>query len=88
MNADTINTLMNSYYALPAWILAVILIWSLVWKGLALWKASKSNHLVWFVILLVLNTFGIIEILYIFIFSEIGRKNKKPARSIRSSRRK
>ena len=59
-------------------ILTIIGLWSLVWKGLALWKSSKRNQLVWFVVLLVINTAGILEILYIFVFSELGKISKQP----------
>jgi hypothetical protein len=43
-----------------------ILIWSLFWKGWALWKSASKKHLVWFVILLIVNTLGILEITYIY----------------------
>lgn len=51
-----------------ALLLAVVLIWSLAWKGLALWKATKNNQLGWFVCMLVLNTVGLLEITYLFFF--------------------
>jgi len=57
-------------------IFIVIGIWSLAWKGFALWKASKKKSIPWFVVLLVLNTVGILEILYIFVFSKISFKGK------------
>lgn len=61
-----------------ALVLVMILsIWTLIWKGLALWKASKKNSIPWFVIILVVNTVGILEILYIFIFSKMSFKGKK-----------
>ncbi|HNQ13805.1 MAG TPA: DUF5652 family protein [Candidatus Woesebacteria bacterium] len=44
----------------------LFLIWSLIWKGIALWQSARKKHLVWFIILLVVNTMGILEILYIF----------------------
>ena len=44
----------------------LFLSWSVFWKGLALWKAAGKRHLVWFVILLVINTLGLLEIAYIF----------------------
>lgn len=50
--------------------LGLLAIWSLVWKGLALWKAGGRRDKWWFIAMLVLNTAGILEILYIFIFSE------------------
>lgn len=58
-------------------IFAVISIWALVWKGIALWKSSKKNHLIWFIILLIVNTLGILEILYIFIFSKMSLRGKR-----------
>ena len=58
-------------------ILAVILIWNIIWKGFALWRAAKNNSAIWFVVLLVVNTIGILEILYLFVFSKGGKKKKK-----------
>ena len=52
----------------------VVLIWSLPWKGVALWKAAQKKDLYWFVALLVVNTVGILDILYIFIFSKMDWK--------------
>ena len=61
---------------LPNWmsiILPILIIWSLIWKGMALWKAGRNNQLAWFIVLLIFNTLGILEIIYIFYFSR-----KKP----------
>ncbi|NBV76753.1 hypothetical protein EBR66_01145 [bacterium] len=44
----------------------IILIWSLLWKGLALWRAAKRDDNWWFVAFLILNTAGILEIVYLF----------------------
>lgn len=49
---------------------AVLIVWTLVWKGLALWRAAKHSHKVWFIALLLINTAGILEILYIYFFSK------------------
>lgn len=51
-------------------IFSVLLIWSFIWKGMALWLAARKSHKAWFVILLIVNTLGILEILYIYIFSK------------------
>ena len=48
----------------------VLMIWSVIWKGLALWKAAQQGDKYWFIALLVINTVGILEILYIYIFSK------------------
>lgn len=42
------------------------LIWVTLWKGLALWKSAGKKQLLWFLILLTINTMGILEIAYIF----------------------
>ena len=48
----------------------VLIIWSVIWKGMALWKAARQGDKYWFIALLVINTVGILEILYIYIFSK------------------
>jgi hypothetical protein len=56
-------------FAFGGLLFAVVLIWSLFWKGMALWKAAREGSKVWFVVLLIVNTLGILEILYIYVFS-------------------
>ena len=51
-------------------VLILLLIWSIAWKGLALWKAAREGSKVWFVVLLIVNTLGILEILYLYVFSK------------------
>jgi len=48
------------------WIIIVSIVWVLPWKGYALWTASHRSDKKWFIALLILNTFAILEILYIF----------------------
>jgi membrane-bound ClpP family serine protease len=55
-------------------ILAILSIWALIWKGIALWKASQKGEKIWFVILLMVNTFGILEIVYIYWLSKYSLK--------------
>ena len=52
--------------------LGILLVWSIVWKGFALWHAARNNQSVWFVVLMIFNTLGILEILYLLFF----KKNK------------
>lgn len=47
--------------------LLILVFWSLVWKGIALWKAARRSSTAWYIVLLVLNTAGILEIIYIFL---------------------
>jgi len=48
----------------------VIVAWSAVWKGLALWRAAREGSKPWFIALLIVNTVGILEILYLYVFSK------------------
>jgi hypothetical protein len=45
-----------------------IALWALVWKGLALWAAARGNQSWWFIALLIVNTIGILEIIYLLFF--------------------
>ena len=58
---------------MPIWMTILIVLsiaWTLPWKGVALWKSARNKHLVWFIVLLIVNTLGILEIIYIFGFSK------------------
>jgi hypothetical protein len=58
-----------AFLSTHTWIFALVMIWTIPWKGVALWRAARNQSIIWFVILLVVNTLGILEIIYIFIFS-------------------
>ncbi len=55
--------------------IVLVVVWSMVWKGIALWRAGRNAHLGWFIALFIVNTMGILEIIYIFAFS---RKKEYP----------
>lgn len=48
----------------------VLVLWSTIWKGFALYRAGSLKSVPWFVALFILNTAGILEILYLFVFSK------------------
>jgi len=54
--------------------LVLLLIWSLGWKGWALWLAARRAEKLWFIVLLLFNTAGLLEIFYIFV---IARRSDK-----------
>ena len=49
----------------------VLAIWSIFWKGLALWHSARRGEPWWFVVMLVVNTAGILEIVYLFAFAKL-----------------
>jgi len=66
---------MNYTWIMHPAVIYPLLVWSVVWKGVALWYAAKGGQKVWYVILLILNTAGILEIIYIF---AIAKRPKAP----------
>lgn len=52
------------------WLIILAAVWTIPWKGAALWRAARAGHKGWFIALLLLNTLAIMEILYIFVFSK------------------
>ena len=57
--------------------IAVVIIWSVPWKAAALWRSARRGHLGWFLVLIVFNTLAILDILYLFVFSNWGIKKKQ-----------
>lgn len=51
----------------------LIILWSLTWKAVALWKAARIGHKSWFAVLLIVNLVGIPEMIYLFF---VARKFK------------
>jgi hypothetical protein len=49
-------------------ILYLIIAWAVIWKGIALWHAARNKQLVWYIALLIVNTVGILEIIYLIFF--------------------
>ena len=52
------------------WVIVLIMIWDMVWRGIALWKAARNNDQWWYIALLIVNSIGILGIIYIFLFSK------------------
>jgi hypothetical protein len=54
-------------------LLVALALWSTVIKAFALWHAARNGQTFWFVALLVLNSLGILELVYLLAF----RKDKQ-----------
>ncbi len=61
---------MDQFIQHNLWIIALLAIWTIPWKGVALWKSARNDDKPWFIVLLIVNTLGILEMFYIFIFSK------------------
>ncbi|MDP3888700.1 MAG: DUF5652 family protein [bacterium] len=54
-------------------IVILAIAWSFFWKGMALWHSAQNKQRNWFIGLLVINTLGILEILYLNFWQEKRR---------------
>jgi len=70
--ADTLGISLQTLLILSG----ILLFWALIWKGFALWKSVKNTKMVWFIAFLISQTYGILEIPYMFIFSKIKDEKK------------
>lgn len=51
-----------------------LILWEAIWKGFALWRAGRRNQPAWFFLLFVLNTAGILPIVYLLISRDKTKK--------------
>ncbi len=58
------------------WLLPII-IWDAVWKGIGLWKSGTNRQLGWFIAIFLLNTIGILPIIYLAFFQRGIKKANK-----------
>lgn len=74
------NDLQSLFYGplakIPKVLLLIAYLWGLFWKGLGLWRSAKNDQRYWFIGIFILNTLGILEIVYLSFF-----QNKKGLKS-------
>lgn len=56
-----------TYDLSTGWTIVLIIgvIWELVWKGMAMWRAAKLDQPIWFMLLLFVSSLGILPIIYL-----------------------
>lgn len=60
-----------------------LIVWSFLWKGLALWHAAKRDDKSWFIIFMVVHTVGIIELIYLVTQVKLFAKTKSNSKKHR-----
>ena len=70
-------------------IILVVVLWTIVLKGYALWAAARGGQKRWFIVILVVNTLGILEIVYLIWFrpKNVGREMPETPVNLSSSAR-
>lgn len=64
----------QSWGGMPGWggqsWIWLLVAWDLVWRGLGMWRAAKENKKYWFVAILVINSVGIVPLVYLIFFAK------------------
>jgi hypothetical protein len=47
-------------------LVVAVVAWSLAWKGASMWRAARNGSKPWFVTLLLTNTLGALDAIYLF----------------------
>ncbi len=53
-----------------------LIIWAVVWKGLALWRAARLKQVGWYIALIIINSFGLFEIIYLIVTRKRYKETK------------
>ena len=61
---------------MPPAVLLSLVAWTLAWKGAALWRAARAGQGAWFIALLLINTLGLLEIVFLRFYA--GRPGPLP----------
>lgn len=69
------NFIENNVALFLTLIFALVIV-TIVLKGVALWKAARLTDTRWFIIMLVINTAGLLELFYIFVVAK--KKENQP----------
>lgn len=69
------------------WIL-IVLAAEIILKGMALYRSARNGQKYWFVALLIINTIGILPLIYLIWFDKRQAQVKSQASASRSKRRK
>lgn len=60
-------------------VIIILIIWEAIWKLIAMWKAGRNNHLAWFICIALINTVGILPIVYILMHRKKSETEKTTA---------
>ncbi len=67
---EQLSGLTNDQLAL----LVLVEVWDLIWKSFALWRAARNKDVFWFVLLILINSAGLLPAFYLFYISKTPPK--------------
>lgn len=77
------NTYLNGYgmnYGVFGLLIPFVIL-DLVLRGFSLWKAAKRNQNIWFIALLIINSMGILPLIYLVLNRDQNESPKKTKKS-------
>jgi len=78
LSVSTMNTFLPFILVLVIWIITI--------KGYVLWFSARGNQKWWFIALLIINTFGLLEIIYLIWFRpKKGDKQEEESSPVHTS---
>lgn len=73
---ENLDSFLTQYLSHP-YLVVFIFVWSAFWKAMALWTAAGKKQVTWFILLFLVNTMGILEILYLFSLNRFSLGSEK-----------
>jgi methionyl-tRNA synthetase len=73
----SLEPLIAAYGAVGIIALTALIIWTAVWKAIALWKSARKSQIIWFIAFIVFNTAGILPIIYLLFFQKKMKKRRR-----------
>ncbi len=55
-------------------VIGILAVWDSVWKMVGMWKAARNKQATWFICIGVINTIGILPIVYILTHRNRGEE--------------
>lgn len=71
---------LSLYMGVSILVISLAIVWTAIWKGIALWKSAKHGQMVWFIVMLITSTLGILDIIYILFFQRKERRRNRTRR--------
>ncbi len=73
LGGESVSYMQFPHFLMP-WVIGPLVLWDIVWKGIALFRAAKNDQKGWFIALLILHTAGILPIIYLLFFADTTEK--------------
>lgn len=83
--------LMNYFYQHPFSLFVMLVLlsaWEMVWKGFGLWHSAQNKQKGWYIAMLLLNTAGLLPIVYLVWFKPKYKRESSLKSATRSVREK